>query len=193
MGRRGRSGRSPRSESRPNGQSLSPLPTRQARRERTIATAPNKNFHQRRDATGHHQPRCPFVVRLKLTHDQCNVRMASIPAKISKGRAPGRPTARHRPPACVRNAISSPISLHTLRSRATGGHGRRKPLTRRLKKAGRPAGMALAKALASGRTGSGTGRPAGARGPSVYYKMEKSSGTKEVVNGSSSRASVMIL
>ncbi|XP_021307438.1 uncharacterized protein LOC110431932 [Sorghum bicolor] len=131
--------------------------------------------------------------------------MASIPAKISKGRAPGRPTARHRPPACVRNAISSPISLHTLRSRATGGHGRRKPLTRRLKKAGRPAGMALAKALASGRTGSGTGRPAGARGmnaymkptnyssPSVYYKMEKSSGTKEVVNGSSSRASVMIL
>jgi hypothetical protein len=81
-----------RSERRPNGQSLSPLPSRQARRERTIAMAPNKIFTK-----GARPPPTALSIRgpAQVAHDQCNVRKARglHSSKIRKGWGPGRPHA----------------------------------------------------------------------------------------------------
>jgi len=85
-----------------------------------------QNFHQRREATTNRAVH-------SWSGSSNNTRPVQYPdglhsAKIRQGRAPAnrmqpffhsssegatlRTTTRHRPPACVRNAISSPISLH---------------------------------------------------------------------------------
>ncbi|KAF8733765.1 hypothetical protein HU200_014612 [Digitaria exilis] len=109
-------------------------------------------------------------------------RWPPIPFLPRRGPQPfsvARDLARHQPPACVGNAISSPISLHAGGWLGLGSRRARgicPPLTRRLGRAGRPRlalawpGLAGHSLISSREARLGTGR----RASLAYYRLRRS-------------------